>query len=109
MKWLIGHWDGYAGNRNNFYIYREPGAPFVFMPWGADQVFTATDGPFDDFVSPPSVTAHGAIAHRLYRDDAMRAAYVGRVKELLDAVWNEEELLQLADEMAAIVPAAHPT
>ena len=100
---LIGHWDGYAGNRNNFYIYREPGAPFVFMPWGADQVFTAIDGPFDDFVSPPSVTAHGAIAHRLYRDDAMRAAYVARVKELLDAVWNEEELLDLADDMAEVV------
>ena len=100
---LIGHWDGYAGNRNNFYVYREPDAPFVFIPWGADQVFTSTDGPFDDFVSPPSVTAHGAIAHRLYRDDAMRAAYVARLKQLLDTVWNEEELLDLADEMAAIV------
>ncbi len=100
---LIGHWDGYAGNRNNFYVYREPDAPFVFIPWGADQVFTSIDSPFDDFVSPPSVAAHGAIAHRLYRDDAMRAAYVARVKELLDTVWNEEELLSLADEMAAIV------
>jgi hypothetical protein len=100
---LIGHWDGYAGNRNNFYIYREPGAPFVFVPWGTDQVFTATDGPFDDFVSPPAVMAHGAIAHRLYRDDAMRTAYVGRLKQLLDAVWNEEELLSLADDMAEIV------
>ena len=100
---LIGHWDGYAGNRNNFYVYREPDAPFVFIPWGADQVFTSTDGPFDDFVSPPSVTAHGAIAHRLYRDDAMRAAYVARLKQLLDTVWNEEKLLDLADEMAAIV------
>ena len=100
---LVGHWDGYAGNRNNFYVYREPDAPFVFIPWGADQVFTSIDGPFDDFVSPPSVTAHGAIAHRLYRDDAMRAAYVGRLKQLLDTVWNEEELLGLADEMAAIV------
>ncbi|MDE2743087.1 MAG: CotH kinase family protein [Gemmatimonadota bacterium] len=100
---LVGHWDGYAGNRNNFYVYREPDAPFVFIPWGADQVFTSTDGPFDDFVSPPSVTAHGAIAHRLYRDDAMRAAYVARLKQLLDTVWNEEELLDLADEMAAIV------
>ena len=100
---LIGHWDGYAGNRNNFYVYREPDAPFVFMPWGADQVFTSTDGPFDDFVSPPAVMAHGAIAHRLYREDATRAAYVARLKQLLDAVWNEEELLDLADEMAAIV------
>ena len=100
---LIGHWDGYAGNRNNFYVYREPDAPFVFMPWGADQVFTSTDGPFDDFVSPPAVMAHGAIAHRLYREDATRAAYVARLKQLLDTVWNEEELLDLADEMAAIV------
>ena len=100
---LIGHWDGYAGNRNNFYVYREPDAPFVFMPWGADQVFTSIDGPFDDFVSPPSVTAHGAIAHRLYRDDAMRAAYAARLKQLLDTVWNEEDLLDRADEMAAIV------
>ena len=100
---LIGHWDGYAGNRNNFYVYREPDAPFVFMPWGADQVFTSTDGPFDNFVSPPAVMAHGAIAHRLYREDATRAAYVARLKQLLDAVWNEEELLDLADEMAAIV------
>ena len=100
---LIGHWDGYAGNRNNFYVYREPDAPFVFMPWGADQVFTSTDGPFDDFVSPPAVMAHGAIAHRLYREDATRATYVARLKQLLDTVWNEEELLDLADEMAAIV------
>ena len=100
---LIGHWDGYAGNRNNFYVYREPDAPFVFMPWGADQVFTSTDGPFDDFVSPPAVMAHGAIAHRLYREDATRATYVARLKQLLDTVWNEEELLDLADEMAVIV------
>lgn len=100
---LIGHWDGYAGNRNNFYVYRESGAPFVFIPWGADQVFTSIDSPFDDFVSPPSVAAHGAIAHRLYRDDAMRAAYVARLKQLLDTVWNEEDLLDRADEMAAIV------
>ena len=49
------------------------------------------------------MTAHGAIAHRLYRDDAMRAAYVARLKQLLDAVWNEEELLDLADDMAAVV------
>ena len=100
---LVGHWDGYASNRNNFYIYRAPDAPFVFIPWGADDVFGSSDNPFDDFESPPAVMAHGAIAHRLYRDDAMRAAYVSRLKELLEAVWNEEELLGLADAMAAIV------
>ena len=100
---LIGHWDGYAGNRNNFYFYREPGAPFVFMPWGADDVFGSSDVPFDEFKSPEAVLAHGAIAHRLYRDGAARAAYVARLRHLLDSVWNEEELLRLAGDMAAIV------
>ncbi len=100
---LIGHWDGYAGHLNNFYIYREPGEPFVFMPWGADSGFASLDTPEDDFESPVSVLANGAIAHRLYHDDAMRAAYVGRLKHLLDAVWNEAVLLQRVDEMAALV------
>ena len=100
---LVGHWDGYASNRNNFYFYGEPGAPLVFIPWGVDQVFGKTDNPIDGVDTPPSVMAHGAIAHRLYRDDAMRVAYADRLRELLDTVWNEAQLLQAADELADIV------
>ena len=100
---LIGHWDGYAGNRNNYYVYDEPGRQLLFIPSGADQTFTTTDGPFDDFVSPPSVMAHGAIAHRLYRDEAGRAAYAARLRELLDTVWDEAALLRRTERMAAIV------
>ena len=29
---LVGHWDGYAGNHNNFQFYRESDGPFVFIP-----------------------------------------------------------------------------
>ena len=103
LEVLVGHWDGYAGNRNNFYFYREPDSRFIFVPWGTAQVFTTIDSPFDQFRSPPSVAAHGAIAHRLYRDDATRAVYVARLKKLLDTVWNETKLLELIDQMAALV------
>ena len=102
---LVGHWDGYAGNRNNFYVYGAPGEPLTFIPWGVDQTFTTTDSPFDDFVSPPSVMAHGAIAHRLYRDEAGRAAYAARLRDLFDTVWDEAELLRRGERMAAIVQA----
>ena len=105
---LVGHWDGYAGNRNNYHFYREPDGRFVFIPWGVDAVFETTDVPFDDFESPPSVNAHGVLAHRLYRDEAGRAAYAGRLRELLDAVWDEEELLRSAGELAAVVQAHAP-
>ena len=103
LEVLVGHWDGYSGNRNNFYIYREPNSPFVFIPWGTDQVFTTIDVPFDEFRSPTSVAAHGAIAHRLYQNDETRGLYIARLKELMDTIWNEEDLLQQIDRMAAIV------
>ena len=103
---LVGHWDGYSGNRNNYRFYREPGGRFVFMPWGVDEAFHLKDdpNPFDNISNPPpSVLALTAIPSRLYQDDAWRAKYVGRLKELLNTVWNEDELLTSVDEMAAIV------
>ena len=103
---LVGHWDGYAGNRNNHQYYREPGGRFVFIPWGPDGTFHLDDdpNPFDNISDPPpSVLALTAIPNRLYNDDDWRARYVDRLKHLLDAVWHEDELLASVDQMAAIV------
>ncbi|MDP6947139.1 MAG: CotH kinase family protein, partial [Myxococcota bacterium] len=103
LEALVGHWDGYSGNRNNFYMYRDPGEGFVFIPWGPDSSFNPIDHPFLQITDPQSVMAHSAMTHRLYKDTAMRDAYVARAKELLDAVWDEEALLAEVDRMAAIV------
>ena len=52
---LVGHWDGYAGDRNNYHFYREPDGPFVFIPWGTDDTFHLKDdpNPFDNISNPP--------------------------------------------------------
>jgi hypothetical protein len=101
---LVAHWDGYSGNKNNFYIYRRSDGRFVFIPWGADDVLSSNDVPiFDTFRSPLSVNAHGAIAHHLYQEETTRQLYVDRLKEVLDLVWDEDELVALLDQMAAIV------
>ena len=103
---LVGHWDGYAGDRNNYHFYREPDGAFVFMPWGADDTFHLRDdpNPFDNISNPPpSVLALTAIPNRLYNDGDWRTRYVARLTELLNTVWHEAELLAAVDEMAAIV------
>ena len=103
---LVGHWDGYTGDRNNYHFYREPDGPFVFIPWGVDDVFHLKDdpNPFDNISDPPSsVLALSAIPNRLYNTPEWRAQYAIRLKELLNTVWNEEELLANVDQMAAIV------
>ena len=103
---LVGHWDGYAGDRNNYHFYREPDGRFVFIPWGADDTFHLKDdpNPFDNIANPPpSVLALTAIPNRLYNDPDRRVDYVARLKEILDTVWDEAELLAAVDDMAAIV------
>ena len=110
---LVGHWDGYTGNRNNYHFYRDPegyhGDPdgkFVFIPWGVDDVFHLKDdpNPFDNISNPPpSVLALSAIPNRLYNHPDWRAKYAARMKEILDSVWDEDELLASVDQMAAIV------
>ncbi len=103
---LVGHWDGYAGDRNNYWFYRVPEGRFVFLPWGTDGTFHLSDdpNPFDNISNPPpSVLALTAIPNRLYNHPDWRAKYVARLKQILDDVWNETELLAAVDEMAAIV------
>lgn len=36
----VGHWDGYAWTRNNYFIYRSADLRWTFMPWGIDQTFS---------------------------------------------------------------------
>ena len=103
---LVGHWDGYTGDRNNYQFYREPDGPFVFIPWGVDGTFHLKDdpNPFDNISDPPpSVLALTAIPNRLYNSPDWRVKYATRLKEILDTAWDEDDLLATVDEMAAIV------
>ena len=37
MEGLLGLWDGYSGDENNFFFYLNPETDkFHFIPWGAD-------------------------------------------------------------------------
>jgi hypothetical protein len=36
----IGHWDGYVGNRNNYYVHSDSAGRFSIFPWGTDQAWT---------------------------------------------------------------------
>jgi hypothetical protein len=44
---FLGHWDGYAWTRNNFFVYRRPDdGRWAFIPWGTDQTFDEYLDPF---------------------------------------------------------------
>jgi spore coat protein CotH len=90
---LIGHWDGYAGNRNNYYIYREPKSDlFYFLPWGPDSAFW-DPGPFLGSGLPKSFKARGKLCQRLWEVPEARERYRREMQRLLNEVWKEDEML----------------
>ncbi len=103
---LLGFWDGYSGNNNNFFIYLNPDTDkFHFLPWGADSLFMKFS--MLDFAknsrAPISVKTQGLIAYRLYQLEAGRERYAKMMTELLKNHWNEAELLSEVDRIAAMI------
>jgi hypothetical protein len=97
---LIGHWDGYTANTNNFFVYHVPGSDkFEFIPWGIDAILIGGDE------APPirSVFATGVLPWRLYQIPEARDEYVSRLEELLLTVWDEAALLAEVDRMEALL------
>lgn len=97
---LLGFWDGYAANQNNYYLYFDAkSGRGYFIPWGADWVFTKS-GPFAMFSTPPPiVNAQSILANRLYRTSGIPARYQQVMTEVLDRAWNESKMLATIDEL----------
>jgi hypothetical protein len=104
---LLGHWDGYAGNTNNFYVYDDPTSGRLhFLPWGIDAVL-GDEEPFGQG-RPTMVVTQGVLANRLYALPEGRELYVAQLQALLDEAWTEDALLAEADRMVALVePHVH--
>ncbi|MCY3740848.1 MAG: CotH kinase family protein [Candidatus Poribacteria bacterium] len=102
---LLGFWDGYSGNNNNYFIYLNPDTDkFHFLPWGADSLFTNLKMDFrGNAHAPTSVKTQGLIAYRLYQLETGRERYAKTMVELLKNYWNEVELLAELDRVAAMI------
>lgn len=106
MECLMGSNDGYAANRNNYFVYNDPTSErFHFMPWGTDGVFRERSGRANQTGTPKSVMAEGVIAHRLYKTEAGRKRFRTELLKLFDDVWVEAELTKQID---ALIPMLRP-
>ncbi len=104
MERLVGHWDGYTNNQNNYYVYHRPGDhKFQFIPWGADSLLGDPDM-LSRYQAPASVYATSLLPRRLYAIPEIRERYVSRLHELL-SVWDGETMLS---EIATLEALAKP-
>lgn len=102
IETMTTHWDGYAGNNNNFFLYGDPTTGrMTFMPWGTDQLF----GPGTSL--DPGMT-RSVMTERLFLHDPSRARYLTRYGAILDEVWDDEALLLEIDRVETLIAGAIP-
>ncbi len=106
VEGLLGFWDGYSGNNNNFFMYLNPETDrFHFIPWGADSLYTKHSKleHLYDPRAPISVKTQGLIAHRLYQLQYGRERYAAAIRDILENHWNESEMLSTTDQIEKMV------
>ena len=103
MEVLIGHWDSYSGNTNNFYLYVDPAdGQMHFIPWGIDAILKGRE-PFGED-SSTAIVASAALPAALAASSEERARYYDALDVLLAEVWDEDVLearLEAAVELTA--------
>ncbi|HIL72511.1 MAG TPA: hypothetical protein EYG38_21955 [Verrucomicrobia bacterium] len=105
LECLLGHWDGYVSNKNNYFVYHAPATDRIqFMPWGIDQLGEDNNIFWGRGFKPPkSVKADGAIARRLYQIKEGQDSYFAALRELLDTVWKEDEWVARIERLEEMI------
>ena len=104
MEGLLGFWDGYSGNSNNFFIYLNPETDkFHFIPWGEDSLFERYSPIRDDSQDPVSVKIQGLIANRLYQLESGRQRYRQTLRNIMEQHWNDTALLAETERIEALL------
>ncbi len=99
---IAGHWDGYNGNTNNFYVYTDPHTGLArFMASGPDSAFDSRT-PFG-YGRPPWIVTSSELSSRIWATEEGEARYLAEVERLLDEAWNGDERVAQAEEWATLV------
>ena len=108
MEFLLKHWDGYANNTNNTYLYNDvtavasPGVgdiKFKMIPWGIDQILK----PRESF----RLGRDGVIAQLVRNDDTRRKQLIDQIRVYRETLFSREKqqtvLKPLIDQMQALL------
>lgn len=103
MEAILGHWDGYSFNRNNYRFYKNSGTnKFIFFLHGMDQTWTESGFPlFRD--------SEAMVASAVMRSPAAEELYLDRIdaihREVLTAMDWPARVEELGEKVRAAIAA----
>jgi len=104
MEVIMGHWDGYAMNRNNYRIFHDLESDrMIFLPHGMDQMFGVWRSTPTSTITP---MMKGVVAKAVVQSPEMRRRYLERMSLLITNVFDAQAITNRAQELSARVQTA---
>ena len=101
MEVIMGHWDGYAMNRNNYRVFHELETDrMVFLPHGMDQMFGIRRSSPTSTITP---MMKGVVARAVMQSDDLRRRYLNRIQFLVTNVFDVVAITNRARQISARV------
>ena len=99
---LVGHWDSFSGNANNYYFYHDPGTQkFYFLPWGPDDTFSNRNLAPNGRIQ--AAMGGSLLARRLFEDSVIMTRYRDIMWSMLNELWDDDTIMGELDRMEALV------
>lgn len=108
---ILGHWDGYAYNKNNYYIHENPESKKIeFIAYDVDNTFGIDWIPGDwakrDLLNWASESEERPLHNTLLEVPEYYEKYVSILWELLNGPFNEDELFPEFDRLRSMLSDA---
>ena len=105
---LIGHWDGYSYNKNNFYLYYNGQTGLMnFIPYDADNTWgidwIGGDWANYDVESFYHPSENRPLTKKLLSVPAYKEAYIRNIGILLQAYFNEDYLHPMFNQLETLL------
>jgi hypothetical protein len=110
-EWYIGQWDGYAWNRNNYYLHSDTGGQFSLLPSGTDQALRPTVPRGDFNLSFPLASAldtwnpprgAGALIEACFADPGCSDRFIHELVDVKQAANGLDVPTEVSERAAAL-------
>lgn len=97
LELWVSHWDGYTGNRNNYYLHVAPDGLLRLIPWGVDQTLSGALDPF--------VPYNGLLHTACLANPTCRQELAGALQQIGQVASDTGLAEDLRTRFEALVPA----
>jgi spore coat protein CotH len=108
---LLGHWDNYFYNKNNYYLYHIPNGKFVYMPYDMDNTLGVQWGvpdidTRDIYNWGNKQNSQSPLTYKILAVSHFRADYEHYLQQLLEGVYSERNMFKVVDSIKSRLVSA---